>query len=182
MPTPLIILLSGWAGSGKDSAAELLVDEMSFERVAFADMLKAEVSAVTRIPIATFCMNTLKDIPLKDSGITPRELLIRHAAERKKIDPDVYSRIVVAHILAGQQLCYVISDWRFRHEYDFIKQHLSNKYHIIRGRIIRSSIHISPDSTEHDLDDECMDFTVYNDGSISDLRDAIKSVVRNMKN
>ena len=182
MTKPLIILLSGWAGSGKDSAAELLVDEMSFERVAFADMLKAEVSAVTRIPIAVFRENTLKDMPLKDIGITPRELLIRHAAERKKIDPDVYSRIVVAHILAGQRMCYVVSDWRFRHEYDFIQQYLSDTYHIIKGRIVRSSVNISPDSTEHDLDDEYMDFTVYNNGSISDLRDAIKSVVRNMKN
>jgi dephospho-CoA kinase len=178
---PFIILLSGWAGSGKDSAAELLVDEMSFERVAFADVLKAEVSAAAGIPVAMFYENALKDSPLKDSTITPRELLIRYAIERKKLDPDAYSRIVVAHILKGKRSCYVISDWRFRHEYEFLYQKLSENYCIIRGRIIRSSVNISSDSTEHDLDDEYMDFTIHNDGSISDLRDAIKVVLRNLK-
>jgi len=179
---PCIILLSGWAGSGKDSAAELLVDEMSFERVAFADILKADVSAATGIPIAMFRENALKDTPLKDRKQTPRELLIRYAAEKKKVDPDAYSRIVVAHILQEKRSSYVISDWRFRHEYDFITQHLSKNYCICRGRIIRSSVNSSPDSTEHDLDNEHMDFTIHNDGSISDLRDAIKAVIRNLKN
>jgi hypothetical protein len=32
----IILMLSGWAGSGKDAAAALLLEEMGFIRFAFA--------------------------------------------------------------------------------------------------------------------------------------------------
>jgi len=170
-----VILLSGWAGSGKDSAAELLVEEMAFVRVAFADMLKEEVSKAYRLPLSVF-HNAFKDSHIEVLGATPRQLLIQHAADRKRKDPHVYSRAVVARIAGGR---WVISDWRYRHEYAFLKEHLPN-VHIVRGRILRSSVCPGDDPSEHDLDDEPMDFTITNDGCISDLRDAIKATVRAM--
>jgi hypothetical protein len=171
----LVILLSGWAGSGKDSAAELLVEEMAFVRVAFADMLKEEVSTAYRLPLAVF-HNAFKDRHIDALNATPRQLLVQHAADRKRKDPDVYSRAVVSRI-AETQGRVVVSDWRYRHEYAFLKEQLPN-VHIVRGRILRSSVSPHEDPSEHDLDDEPMDFTVINDGCISDLRDAIKAAVR----
>jgi hypothetical protein len=171
----LVILLSGWAGSGKDSAAELLVEEMAFVRLAFADMLKEEVSKAYRLPLSVF-NNAFKDSHIEALDATPRQLLIQHAADRKRKDPHVYSRAVVARIAGGR---WVISDWRYRHEYAFLKEQLPNA-RIVRGRILRSSVCPGDDPSEHDLDDETMDFTVTNDGCISDLRDAIKATVRTM--
>lgn len=174
----VILVLSGLAGSGKDSAAEILVDEMSFERVAFADMLKAEVSAVTKIPLETFHNNAFKDHYMEKYASTARQLLLNYAAERKLKDPDVYSRTVVEHIRQGARQRYVVSDWRYRHEYTFLKEALHGEYILIRGRIMRTSVLPREDPSEHDLDNENMDFVIVNDGSISDLRDAIKSEVR----
>ena len=62
-PRTMIILLSGWAGSGKDAAA-LLLEEMNFVRLAFADAIKIEVAAATGIPLDTFHDHRLKDIPI----------------------------------------------------------------------------------------------------------------------
>lgn len=175
MTKPLVILLSGWAGSGKDSAAELLVEEMAFVRVAFADMLKTEVSTAYRLPLTMF-HNAFKDRYVESVDATPRQLLIQHAADRKRKDPHVYSRAVVAQITEHSGRC-VVSDWRYRHEYVFLKENLHNA-HIVRGRIVRSSVCPGDDPSEHDLDDETMDFTITNDGCISDLRDSIKATVR----
>ena len=36
----IIIMVSGWAGSGKDAAASILMDELGFQRLAFADISK----------------------------------------------------------------------------------------------------------------------------------------------
>ena len=174
MTKPLVILLSGWAGSGKDSAAELLVEEMAFVRVAFADTLKAEVSTAYRLPLSIF-HNAFKDRYIESVKATPRQLLIQHAADRKRKDPHVYSRAVVAQIDTRGR--WVRSDWRYRHEYAFLKENLPEA-HIVRGRILRSSVVPDDDLSEHDLDDEPVDFTVTNDGCISDLRDAIKAAVR----
>ena len=49
-----ILLLSGYARSGKDSAANLLEEEHGYRRFAFADALKEMVSTLTGIPVALF--------------------------------------------------------------------------------------------------------------------------------
>jgi len=173
----MIVLLSGWAGSGKDAAAELLVEEMGFERLAFADALKADVSKAMQIPLSYFRDRTLKDRRLEAYDASPRELLVRYAAIRKQEDPDIYSRIVASHI-QNRSRPVVISDWRYRHEYAFLKKTLPTV--LVRGRITRASVTPTEESSEHDLDEEAMDFTIANDGSISDLRDAIKKEIRKL--
>ena len=45
----MIIMLSGWAGSGKDAAASLLLEEMDCVRFAFADSLKLDAHFVNQV-------------------------------------------------------------------------------------------------------------------------------------
>jgi cytidylate kinase len=40
----MIVAVSGWKGSGKDTAAKILVEKYGFRRVAFADVLKDMVA------------------------------------------------------------------------------------------------------------------------------------------
>jgi len=178
---PLIVLLSGWAGSGKDAAASLLVEEMQFDRVAFADALKEDVSRATSIPIHYFNEVSYKDTPLQGIRKTPRDLLLEHALAARAEDPDIYSRRIAARIrpLSSALQHIVVSDWRYTREYEFMKKNLDA--HIVRGRILRSLITPSSDPSEHDLDNEIFDFTIVNDGCISDLRDALKHVIRDIK-
>jgi hypothetical protein len=179
---PLIVLLSGWAGSGKDAAAALMVEEMCFIRHAFADSLKHDVATRTGIPVATFHSHA-KNRSLADphpdypTAITPRDLLIQHAATMRLTNPNIYAEHVAAGILATNDLRHVISDWRYPNEYQHITEVVGATATVLRGRIERASVTALDDSTEHFLDTEPMDFIIQNDGSISDLRDSIKNIL-----
>ena len=63
---PLLIGLSGKAGSGKDTAAEYLMAMHGFRQVAFADPLRAVVSAVFGVPPADFRDREAKEARLAD--------------------------------------------------------------------------------------------------------------------
>ena len=175
-----ILLVSGYAGSGKDAVASLLMEEFGFSRFAFADALKGLVSAKSGIP-ATIFHSAQKDtvIPLASPPRTYRDLLLEVAKEERAKDLDVFSRIVVSEIEESTWRRFVISDWRYKREESFLRSALDPaEYTIQRVRIKRTSVTPSPDLTEHDLDDERMDIVIQNDGFISDLRDALRSVIR----
>ena len=180
-----ILLLSGYAGSGKDAAASLLMEECGFQRFAFADALKELVAVRTGIPVSIF-HSSQKDTVVPSSSKhhpkTYRDLLLEVAKEERAKDLDVFSRIVATQIEeagSGGQRRFVISDWRYKREESFLQSALdSATYQIVRVRIKRLAVTPSTDPTEHDLDEEPMDIVIQNDGSISDLRDAVHSAFR----
>jgi hypothetical protein len=182
---PLIVLLSGWAGSGKDAAAALMVEEMCFIRHAFADSLKHDVATRTGIPVATFHSHaknkSLTGSPPAEypTASTPRDLLIQHAAAMRSTNPDIYAEQVAAAILTSHELRHVISDWRYPNEYRHIYEVMGPQASVLRGRIVRACVAPLDEETEHYLDEESMDFVIQNDGSISDLRDAIRAALYN---
>jgi hypothetical protein len=171
-------MLSGWSGSGKDAAALLLVEEMRFVRLGFADMLKRVVAQESDVPLYYFHDRLLKDAPLPGTNQTPRDLLLAHAIKARTSDPDIYSRILVKNINPGCR--YVISDWRYKREYEFIERELGNTANIIRVRILRPGVVPSDDHTEHDLDYEHFDIIINNNDSISHLRDLLRSFVQRL--
>lgn len=62
--TPTLIGLTGPAGSGKDSVADVLVHEHGFQKMAFADALRAEVCAAFFVPIDHLTSRDMKEHPL----------------------------------------------------------------------------------------------------------------------
>jgi len=60
----IVVAVSGWKGSGKDTVAEYLVKEHGYFRLAFADILKEMVAEQYNIPV-DWCHDTaLKEKPL----------------------------------------------------------------------------------------------------------------------
>lgn len=177
---PLVVLLSGWAGSGKDTAAALLVDELEFVRLAYADALKEDAAQLTGIPLSVF-HSVRKNAPLTvpvaafPEARSPRDLLIQRAAAMRTIAPDTYATTVATQI--GSSGCYVVSDWRYVNEYDVMRCTIPKDANLLRVRVVRSDMPALTDPTEHYLDNEVFDAIVQNDGSISDLRDNIKAIV-----
>ena len=173
-PPALVFLVAGWAGSGKDTVASILVDDHGFHRLAFADPLKEDVSRRTGLPLATFHDPAVKDVPL--DGITPRALLIERAAEVRATDPDHYARIIGEHILeevaeTGQRL-FVISDWRYRREYEHLRSLPGLR--LLCTRVERPGVEPSTHPSEHDLDrDPLITAVICNDGSPEDLSDIV---------
>lgn len=187
MMNPLIVLLSGYSGSGKDAAAALMMDELNFSRVAFADELKRDCARKTGIADHRFFSTSAKDHPLEEPcraypmAKTPRDILLMHALVARAADPDVYAKKVVdsirSRILLGSTDRFVVSDWRYKREAACLAAaHPSAT--IVRVRIVRPSVIPSADPSEHDLDDASMDAQIENSGTISDLRDALKTVLR----
>jgi len=172
-------MLSGWAGSGKDTAAALLIDEMRFIRKAFADALKRDVSNRTGIAIEDL-HSSAKDEPLAvrvsayPMARTPRDVLLEHARIERAKDLDVYAKQVAASIGRGER--FVISDWRYRRELEALTTaHPTARF--ITVRLTRASMIPSADPSEHDLDDFDFDFRIANDGCISDLRDRLRRLL-----
>jgi len=178
-----VLLLSGRAGCGKDAAASLLLDEVGFLRFAFADVLKQDVAERYGLPLYLF-HTAAKDISLPSHrGKTPRTLLIDHARVARSIDLDVYARRVAGAIKEAAALGHrriVISDWRYRREYEFLERELLGLATILCLRITRhvTDTPLINDPSETDLNTQPMHGMIDNDASISDLRDALKSFLR----
>ena len=170
-----LILLSGWAGSGKDAAAAVLTATYGFQRFAFADPLKVAVAAATGLPAAAF-ERPLKDRPLSASDPrTPRDLLIAHADAARALDPDIYSKAIVADILASGTRRAVISDWRYRREGAVVSEALAAAgWQILRIRIERPGVTPSTAPIEHDLDTAEMDGRLQNNGTLTDLAQKVQ--------
>lgn len=173
----VIIMLSGWAGSGKDAAASILIDELGFQRFAFADPLKHDVARETRISLNYFYEPSLKDRPIEFDGemITPRALLIEAAADARANNPNIYANMIADTIQKVGSKRVVISDWRYRNEYDVIRTFFDK---VVRIHITRPGIIQSPEPSEHDLDGQPMDIEINNGGSLSMFRSALKDLVR----
>lgn len=60
-----IVALTGLAGAGKDSVADILVDQWHFTKIAFADALRAELAHAFSCPITLFTERAGKEIPTK---------------------------------------------------------------------------------------------------------------------
>lgn len=174
-----IVLLSGWSGSGKDVAAHLMCEEMGYTRLAFADIVRQEVSEKTKIHTDYLSSPLYKDLPMPTrlaefpNAITYRDVVIDWATRQRATQDDIYSRKVV-HVIAsgsaGKKV--VVSDWRFRCEEKTLTAAFPDAK-IVRIRILRDSVvpHASP--SEHELDDFPMDVVLTNNGSISDLRSTL---------
>jgi len=162
----MIIMLSGWAGSGKDTVAKYMD---SFQRLAFADKLKEDVSAETGIPIEVFHTRA-KDIP--QNSITPRSLLLKHALEAKEKDPYIYVRHVAK--VSSKYDKIVITDWRYKEEYAFLAENTAAR--IIRIRITRNLLP-SNDPSEHELNDQLFDYHIDNTGTLETLREQIDKIL-----
>lgn len=176
MTEALVILIAGWAGSGKDAAASFFVNDHGFQRFAFADPLKEDVSRRTGIPLEVFHDPALKDIPWQQTDKSPRTLLIERAAEVRASDPDCYSRAIgqqiLAEIAATGQRRFVISDWRYKRESQYLRSIPGLR--ILCTRVERPGIQPSAHPSEHDLDDEPITVAMDNRGDLEGLRGTVR--------
>lgn len=77
----MIICLSGWKQSGKDTVAQYLVDNYSAIRVALADPLKDSVAKEYNIPRSWLDDLNFKEKPLLDMPVDPKDAFTKMIAE-----------------------------------------------------------------------------------------------------
>jgi len=118
-----IVGIAGPAGVGKDTFAELLLSAYKGSRVAFADPLRAALTALLSVPMSTFIDRDKKEAPLPGfpDHVTPRFLAQTLGTEwaRDIVCNDFWTRLIEWKIKtleeAGEALV-VITDVRFDNE------------------------------------------------------------------
>jgi hypothetical protein len=152
----LVLLISGWAHSGKDTVAKILVESYDFQKYAFADAIKKQVAKEQDIPLEWCYDQERKSEALPgDPSKTLREELIRVGEEGRAKDKGFWAEQIAQKIkkciLKGKEK-FVISDWRNLEELFTLQKELPGAT-IIPLRIERPSQLISPvpDWTEYSL-------------------------------
>ncbi|WP_431888719.1 hypothetical protein [Nocardiopsis alba] len=177
------IALMGYAGSGKDTAADYLVEERGYARVAFADPVRESLLALDPIVHAEpedygdtyrgVRLSTLVGVCGWDRAkrVYPevRRLLQAHGTEavRGVIGDDVWVRLALRRISAawagGRRV--VITDVRFPNEVTALRAHGVRLVWLDRPGVGPANDHI----TERSVFPEDADAVIKNDGTPDDL-------------
>jgi hypothetical protein len=184
-----IIGMTGYARTGKDTAAARLVEEHGFTRVAFADALREAALALDPIVVAddrrdihghvldfrvmrlgeivnTVGWETAKAIP------EVRRTLQRYGVAIREIQPDFWINVAMrqADKVSGS---VVVTDVRFPNEVEAVRRRGGFTIRMHRAGKTGDG-HIS----EHALDGVCPDVTICNDYDLDTLNAQVDAVVR----
>lgn len=168
----LIIGLSGWARSGKDTVADYLVKNHGFTRVSFADPMREALLALdpniefgmAHIRLSTLVRFSGWDV-VKEQYPEARELLQRMGTE---VGRDLFGKnfwVNQAIKTAKQYERVVFSDCRYKNEARAIKQLGGKVWRVSRPGVFAANDHDS----EHDLDNYNFDLNLENKTDIETL-------------
>ncbi|HHY79801.1 MAG TPA: hypothetical protein GX516_05495 [Thermoanaerobacter sp.] len=166
---PLIVLISGYAGSGKDIFGNFLIKHLpGAKKYAFADPIK-------EIARKYFEWDGIKD----ERG---RNLLIGIGTAGREENLYIWAERVIEKITEEQPKTAIITDWRFKHEHFKIKEVFGDE-NTIAIRIKRERLNTIDDITEHDLDNFLdYDFVISNNGSLQGLEEKAKITAEHIQN
>lgn len=185
----MIIVISGHGRCGKDTFAAILKEkfESEYTLVAYADDLKKRCMDdfnLTYGQVYGDLKEVLDDRYIKSDGTywTPREILQYMGTEGyRKINNDFWVDIILEKIVTEDLHNVIICDARFPNEIEKPK-----KLGAIHVRILRENpdeIHGKTHASETALDgSKDVDYYINNNGSLSDLELAAKSLIRKLEN
>ena len=173
-----VIGIAGPSGSGKDTAADFLLERLPHEyrKLSFAGPLKEMIREGLGLTHDQL-YGSDKDTVDERYGVTPRRIMQTLGTEwgRKLVHPDVWVKAMESlHALPGYGEL-VIPDVRFENEANFIREH-GKLIHIVGRNDIKSAVesHVS----EAGLTVEPADIIIQNKGNLNEyvayLSEAIK--------
>jgi hypothetical protein len=176
---PLVVGITGTAGSGKTAAARIMCDRYDFSRVRLAEPIKrmARALGLTHDQVA----GPLKDIPLDElCGKTPRYVMQTLGTEwgRRMVGEDIWVRVAEKEIrrLMSNGVSVVVDDVRFPDEAAMIKK--------LGGAVVRIESPVITQSTAHESERHIfnieVDYVIVNGGSIADLGLSVEGVVSSL--
>lgn len=171
---PRIIGLVGYAGVGKDTAAQILVEDYYYTRIGFADPLKEILTTIgwdgdkSNKPSCSCC------------GMLQGRALLQTAGTegvRKVLGSSIWTDYLKS-VVSESQDKFVVSDVRFNDEALALKE-----LGALLVRVTRKSQHPAlGHSSETDLDRISVDLSVPNDGSVEELRQNLQHALDNNHN
>jgi len=179
----MIIGITGYKRSGKDTAAQILVDNNTFkvERIALADVMKNFTSELLGIEVEVVeTLKTMGDVKLTTWGssqTTMRTFLQSLGEGVKEVTGDelVWCRHLARQLTFGGTGGYVISDIRFPFEERFFRE-LAEIAGVpfVMMRVVRDGVggddnHVS----EQSIGSVREDVTILNNGTIEELEEQL---------
>jgi len=169
----MIIGLTGYARSGKDEVAKILVERFGYQRLAFADQIKDILMLVNPILESGHRLNELVTEygweVAKAKTEVRRLLQTLGMAVREILDNEVW--IVAVMQRMDEDVDYVIPDVRFYNEAANIKLMGGEIWRINRPDVTAINDHIS----ESEMDSYTVDRVLENDGTLEDLELSVKT-------
>lgn len=173
-----IVLLSGYAESGKDTVGAHLVSKHGFTRLAFADKLKDEVVAKFHLDRRLLDTPAGKRTIVDQEGVSIRDLLIQHGTERRKNDTRCFVDPIIEEIkeAADPDAKFVITDFRYNNEFMTIHDFFGPTICLRTIRINRFPQPLFESESETKLDSFPFHYTIDNLGSLEDLIDSLDEI------
>jgi hypothetical protein len=175
----MIIGLTGYAQSGKDTLANLLVENYGYTRVAFADKIRDFLYEMNpMVDTVAFEPIFLKERVDRDGWeVAKQNPHIRRAlqnagvAARKTFGEGFWVHEAMKSMLEDPRpdMNYVITDVRFLNEADMIRANKGQMWRVKRNGVEAVNAHIS----ESQLDGYPVDQIFTNNGSIEDLKELL---------
>ena len=176
----MIIGLTGAAGSGKNTVADMLCEMAFFTQIGFADPLYSMISSMTGLPEAILRDRAVKEATIDWLGKSPRELLQNLGTEwgREFIGEHVWvtacMRRAMDFVQAGRGV--VITDVRFSNEAQAIFQAGGVVWRVLRPAGGVGGPAMSHQS-ERGIAGDLVSRTIVNDGDIGCLRDRVEEAL-----
>ncbi len=168
----MIIGLTGYAQSGKDTVAKMLVDNYGYTRIAFADKIREFLYETAPDYIKLLVDEVGWDRAKQNS--TVRELLqITGVGARKVFGEGFWVHEAMKSMLNDPRpdLNYVVTDVRFLNEADMIRANNGHLWRIKRIGVSAVNAHVS----ETQMDGYPVDQIFINNGTIEDLEALVKA-------
>lgn len=181
VPRVEVIGLSGYARSGKDTVADILVNQHGYTKMSFAEPMrealyrlnpKIDVADVQGISLAT-AVNGLGWEQLKGDSPDVRPLMQRLGTEvgRQMFGENFWVDQAIQRIPDGAKA--VFADTRFQNEAQAIRELGGKVWRITRPGVGPTNNHIS----EVDLDNYEFDNRINNDGALEDLEKSVEFIL-----
>lgn len=168
-----LVGISGYARSGKDSVGRVLVNELGYVQVAWADALREMALALDPIVGYGGRGARLRDVithigwdRAKEVYPEVRVFMQRLGTDgaRKVFGPDIWVKTLMARVNPYERT--VITDCRFVNEAQAVKDRGGEMWRVVRPGVDPINAHIS----ETALDDFEFDRVIDNVGTLEDLR------------
>jgi len=162
----MILGLTGYARTGKDTVAEILIKDYGFERIAFADPIRNLLFELNPLVNGVRLQDMVNEYgwEITKSQIEVRRLLQNLGVGARNVFGENFW-INQALLKVNLSKDYVVTDVRFKNEIAAIRKLPSRIWRIQRSGVVAVNNHIS----EHDLDDVEVDYTLLNEGPIEYL-------------
>jgi hypothetical protein len=176
------IMIGGKAGSGKDTAADFIVQNFpNYKKTAFAKSLKDHVGAEYGISDKLLYTQEGKRRMLKvgDTEMTVRELLIIEAARKRIFNNDYWVEKTfedLGELNLNERI--VFSDFRYENEYMSVLEKFDAVFSLTISRKTHENIE---DYSERALDNFGFDFKVQNNGNLETFYREIYNIVSDIE-